>query len=242
VKILNLGSGTKTSAHPDVANVDWSAYLRLKRSPLLERAAAGLLSGERKQRLEALPDNMVIHDLSKGIPFDDGSVDVVYHSHLLEHLDRWVAPGFMQEVRRVLRPGGVQRIVVPDLERLCRDYLDHLRACAEDPTLRPDHDRYVAEILEQSVRRDAYAMRGQSRPRRLLERVLVGDARRRGETHQWMYDEANLGQLLETCGFDDVRRVSHDESSVPDWAAYGLDLDEAGNEYKPGSLYVEAVR
>jgi SAM-dependent methyltransferase len=242
VKILNLGSGIKTSAHPDVANVDWSVYLRLKRSPLLGRLAARLLTGERKRRLAALPDNMVSHDLSKGIPFEDASVDVVYHSHMLEHLDRWVAPQFMQEVHRVLRPGGIQRIVVPDLERLCRDYLEHLRACADDPALLPDHDRYVAEILEQSVRRDAYAMRGQSPPRRVLERILVGDARRRGETHQWMYDEANLGQLLRTCGFREIRRVSFEESSIPEWSGYGLDTDEAGNEYKPGSLYVEAVR
>ena len=242
MQILNLGAGTKTSAHPDVANVDWSFYLRLKRSPTLERVAPFLLNGERKRRLAALPDNMVVHDLSKGIPFDDASVDVVYHSHMLEHLDRWVAPRFMEEVRRVLRPGGVHRIAVPDLERLCRDYLDHLRACSEDPAMLPDHDRFVGEILEQSVRRDAYAMRGQTGLRRFLELVLVGDARRRGETHQWMYDEANLSQLLQTCGFSEIRRVDYDESSVPGWSEYGLDLDEQGGEYKPGSLYLEAVR
>lgn len=242
MKILNLGSGTKTSAHPDVANVDWSFYIRLKRSPVLGRAAGRLLTGERRRRLAELPDNMVSQDLSKGIPFDDASVDVVYHSHMLEHLDRWVAPLFMAEVRRVLRPGGIQRVVVPDLERLCRDYLEHLRACDEDPSLLPDHDRYVGEIIEQSVRRDAYAMRGQRGPRRLLELVLLGDARRRGETHQWMYDAANLTQLLRTSGFSDIRRVTYEESSVPGWSAYGLDLDERGGEYKPGSLYIEAAR
>ena len=54
----------------------------------------------------------MVHDLSKGIPFDDNSVDVVYHSHLLEHIDRKNVPTFLKEIRRVLKPRGIHRIVV----------------------------------------------------------------------------------------------------------------------------------
>ena len=63
------------------------------------------------------------HDLRRGIPFPDGSVDAVYHSHVLEHIDRSAVPGCLAEIRRVLRIGGVHRIVVPDLELVVRNYL-----------------------------------------------------------------------------------------------------------------------
>lgn len=242
MQILNLGSGTKTSTDLDVTNVDWSIYLRLKRRTLGRWLAPLLLRGTRKERFERLPPNTVAHDLSKGIPFPDGSVDVVYHSHLLEHLDRPVASEFMGEVRRVLKPGGVQRVVVPDLERLCRDLLEHLERCSSDPDERAAHDEYVAELIEQSVRREAYGMRGQRGPWRAVERLLVGDARRRGETHQWLYDRANLSALLERTGFAEIAVRSFDTSRIEDWQRYGLDLDASGREYKPGSLYVEAVR
>lgn len=242
MKILNLGSGTKTSSHPDVVNVDWSIYLRLRRNPLGRRLAPRVLRGRRQERFEALPDNVLVHDLAKGIPFPDGSVDAVYHSHLLEHLDRPVAAEFMLEVRRVLKPGGLQRIVVPDLERLCRALLAHLESVEAGTEDREAHDEYVAELIEQSVRREAYGMGAQSGPMRLVEKLLVGDARRRGETHQWMYDRVNLAALLERTGFAEIAVCDHSTSSVPDWSSYGLDLDSEGGEYKPGSLYVEAVR
>jgi hypothetical protein len=77
---------------------------------------------------------------------------------------------------------------------------------------------------------------------RVLERFLVGDARRRGETHQWMYDWANLTALLEGAGFSSVEICDFETSRIASWTAYGLDRGEAGREYKPGSLYVEAER
>lgn len=244
MQILNLGSWIKTSEHPDIVNIDWSFYLRLRRNPLGRRIAPRLLNGVRRERFEAMPDNVLVHDLAKGIPFGDGSVDAVYHSHLLEHLDRPVAAEFMTEVRRVLKPGGVQRVVVPDLEKLCRDVLDDLERTRDlGQAERAEHDRFVAELIEQSVRRGAYGMKAQTGPLRWLEQVVVGDARRRGETHQWLYDWANLSALLESGGFEDVERCDFKTSRIPGWADYGLDFGEDGtSEYKPGSLYVEGRR
>lgn len=52
--------------------------------------------------------------------FADNSVDEVYASHVLEHLGfRTELPAALSEVRRILKPGGVFRISVPDVERLC---------------------------------------------------------------------------------------------------------------------------
>jgi SAM-dependent methyltransferase len=234
-RILNLGCGYKTSSAPEVTNVDWGTYQRLAKNPVLRRVAPHVIGAERAERLRMFGDNILVHDLSKGIPAEDASVDAVYHSHLLEHLDRDVAGEFMREVKRVLRPGGIQRISVPDLERYVRAYLEDLER--EDG----DHDAYVAPILEQSVRRESHGTSLQARPRRIVENLILGDARKRGETHQWMYDFKNLSALLVRNGFRDPRRMSFDESAIPGWNEYGLDRDEAGGEYKPESLYIEAV-
>ena len=51
------------------------------------------------------------------LPFPDGTVDYVYTSHLLEHLYRQDAERLLGDVLRGLKPGGVIRVCVPDLER-----------------------------------------------------------------------------------------------------------------------------
>lgn len=237
MKILNLGCGTSACLHSDVVNIDWSVYLRLRRSALLRRLASVLLSGDRLKKFSALPDNVLVHNIAKGLPFADASVDAVCHSHMLEHLDRSAVPAFLREVRRVLKPGGIHRIAVPDFERRCRVYLEHITACTESSEA-ARHDDYIAGILEQSVRKEAYGTAQQKPLRRRLENRMLGDARKRGETHQWMYDHVNLSVLLEQAGFREITVQQFNQSRIPAWDTYGLDLEEHRTE----TLYIEAVR
>ena len=225
--ILNLGCGTRTSAA--CVNIDWSIHLRLKRWHL-----AWLAGSERRQKIDAMAANVVVHDLTKGIPAASGSVDAVYHSHVLEHIDRAGAPGFMREILRVLKPDGIQRIVVPDLELLARQYLEHFGEAG--------HDDRVAEMIEQMVRGEAYGTSTQRPLRRRVERLVLGDARKRGEAHRWMYDRTSLAGLLTQTGFAEIEVASSDVSAIPGWNEIGLDLLEDGTPYKPGSLYMEARR
>lgn len=75
-------------------------------------------------------------DIRRGLPCDDSSADVVYHSHVLEHLTPEAGVAFLRECFRVLRPGGVIRVVVPDLEGLARAYLKAVEAGEQfDPEL-----------------------------------------------------------------------------------------------------------
>lgn len=53
-------------------------------------------------------------DLAQGIPLPDGSVDGIFHEHVLGHLPNRVGYRFMVESRRVLGDGGVLRVGVPD--------------------------------------------------------------------------------------------------------------------------------
>ncbi len=57
--------------------------------------------------------------------FADGSVEEIYASHVLEHLGYAERlPRALAEFHRVLRPGGMLRVSVPDFEVLCRLFLD----------------------------------------------------------------------------------------------------------------------
>jgi len=242
MKILNLGCGTKVSSSPDVMNIDWSIYLWIKKNRVFRVIAPLYVNGERLRRFNSLPDNIIVHNLARGLPFASNSVDVVYHSHLLEHLDRDVARVFLLEAKRVLKPGGVQRIVVPDLEKAVMAYVSHIATCRDNFEEAIKHDSYIAGIIEQSVRKEAFGTSQQKPLRRFIENAFLGDARRRGETHQWMYDRINLSALLVSCGFRNSQLYSFNESQIPNWNHYGLDLDGLGNEYKSGSIYMESQK
>jgi predicted SAM-dependent methyltransferase len=56
------------------------------------------------------------------LPFARASLQRIYMEHVLEHVPYETAVRFLVEARRVLEPGGVIRIAVPDLEELCRGY------------------------------------------------------------------------------------------------------------------------
>ncbi len=57
-------------------------------------------------------------DLSQ---FDDETFDEVYASHVIEHLGyQKELPEAFKDIHRILKPGGVFRMSVPDLEILCK--------------------------------------------------------------------------------------------------------------------------
>lgn len=61
-------------------------------------------------------------DARERLPFVDGEFDVVYHSHMLEHLGREEGEQFLRECYRVLAPSGMLRVVVPDFGNIVDEY------------------------------------------------------------------------------------------------------------------------
>lgn len=57
-------------------------------------------------------------DITKPLPIADGTVDKILIEHCLEHVSGPTGFRFLQEAYRILKPGGVLRICVPELERL----------------------------------------------------------------------------------------------------------------------------
>lgn len=68
---------------------------------------------------------VIKHDLTQPLPYVDNSVDFAFSEHFLEHLTRKQGLAFLKEVRRVLKPGGVFRLVMPDLDYLLYQYHIH---------------------------------------------------------------------------------------------------------------------
>lgn len=70
--------------------------------------------------------DVLYHNIKKKLPFINNSVDVIYHSHVLEHLEKDEAENFIKDCFRILKPGGIMRVVVPDLEQIAREYIVNL--------------------------------------------------------------------------------------------------------------------
>ncbi len=99
------------------------------------------------------PPDVIARDAARGIPFRAGAFDAVYHSHMLEHLPRQAVPGFLADCLRVLKPGGVLRVAVPDLEGAARAYLLALEQAAQgDPEAASRHEWMVVELVDQLCR------------------------------------------------------------------------------------------
>jgi predicted SAM-dependent methyltransferase len=87
------------------------------------------------------------HDLTRGIPLENNSTDVVYHSHVLEHFNKEGGKFFLSECFRVLKSGGVLRIAVPDLEQITKSYLECLEK-AKSESNEAHHANYQWSVIE----------------------------------------------------------------------------------------------
>ena len=120
-----LHIGAFDVVHRGWLNTDVTPHLAVARVPGLAGALrrAGRLSDERwaAHRSGAF---RALHylDLTQPLPYPDASFAAVHGSHVLEHLTPAEAEALLGEVRRVLRPGGVIRIAVPDLDRVIAEY------------------------------------------------------------------------------------------------------------------------
>jgi predicted SAM-dependent methyltransferase len=63
-------------------------------------------------------------DMRKPLPIDDNTVDFIFNEHFVEHLTPEEARVVLTDLMRVLKPGGIMRIAMPDLASVVNDYLN----------------------------------------------------------------------------------------------------------------------
>jgi predicted SAM-dependent methyltransferase len=154
MKLLNLGCGDRF--HSDWTNIDF-----VSRDP-----------------------QVIAYDLRKGIPFPDGTFDLAYHSHLLEHFGCEEGEALLRECLRVLAPGGIIRVAVPDLEQIVREYVSALEALQRGEKERElDYDWMRLELYDQTVRERSggemkHFLRGKVANREFVLQRLGAEARK----------------------------------------------------------------
>ena len=165
-------------------------------------------------------------NLNWGLPLPDRSASYVFLSHLLEHLFYPVQSGqLLAEVKRVLAPGGIVRIVVPDIEQCIKAYVDQneefFAARRRHWTWLPTETTNLESFL-------AYAGAGPT-PGDLFEH------------HKFGYDFDTLRRCLERAGFVSVRRCEYQRSPHEplrvDHASSNASAKQGEQHY---SLFVEA--
>lgn len=96
-----------------------------KNSPLKLNLGCGTLALPGWVNIDLFGLPVDVHwDICHALPFDDNSVDVVFHEHVQEHVDPYSGYLLNKECYRVLKVGGICRIVMPDANKYIRSYMD----------------------------------------------------------------------------------------------------------------------
>jgi predicted SAM-dependent methyltransferase len=98
----------------------------------------------------------ILWDLRSPLPFPDGSVDAAFLEHVLEHFDLASGLTLLEGVHRVLRPGGILRVGVPDLGRYMQSYAGDGTLIEELRPGRPTPLLAVAEVTQAHGHRSAW--------------------------------------------------------------------------------------
>ena len=125
----------------------------------------------------------IVHDLEEfPYPIYSNAYEVVYMSHVLEHI-RWTETHkVLTELYRILKPGGAVEIFVPDFDKIIKGYTDN-------------------EIPE------AWS---HANPERNLYKWINGRIFAYGEPenlHKACFNYEYLEQCLQTAGFKDIERL-----------------------------------
>ncbi len=181
----------------------------------------------------ALGDIVVNFQQFERLPLEDFSVNCVYGSHVFEHISIFKSQLVFDEIFRVLKKGGVFRLVLPDAEKSIQEYLSK----NEDFLLfkrRKERakERYgIDYTIFECMKEDFLSPNGQID---LLGKDTLA--------HQNAWDFEAIKANLERAGFqpDQITRANFKKSQSPDFSFEGTYPSEANEDYR--SLYVEAVK
>ena len=182
-KWIHFGCGLCAPA--EWSNYDNSPTLRLEKLPLIGRLVPAGPYGR-------FPRNVLYGDIVNGLPVVPATADLLYCSHVLEHLSLGDLRIALRNCRRVLREGGTFRLVLPDLEYMIDLY-------------RGDGTEHAAiQFIDNTL----LGYRTRDRGFHGLLRAWLGNSH-----HLWMWDFKALAAELRNAGFTMIRRAAYNDSS-----------------------------
>jgi SAM-dependent methyltransferase len=133
-------------------------------------------------------------DGTKPWRFEDGALSYVYADNMIEHVPLAGARVFLAEAYRCLRPGGVIRLVTPDVRTHVELYL---AGAASVSGALADEYRALGVVVEHPID---------------LIRTPIGEF---GHHAGYVYDFETLDAELQRAGFSAARRCDLQESDSP---------------------------
>lgn len=132
-----------------------SAYQRFLNKPRLLNLGCGRHMHAEWLNIDIAPSHPAVYDVDlRGpwpLPMD--FFDVVYHSHVLEHMSAQEGHTFLRKCFEVLKPGGTLRVAIPDLEGIARHYLTALNEAKNgDEGAADRHAWMLLELIDQTSR------------------------------------------------------------------------------------------
>jgi predicted SAM-dependent methyltransferase len=194
---LNIGCGPYNPA--GWINIDGSWQARLAG----RTALAWLARRFTGRQVGQWPYGIIHRNIRRGLGYEPATVAVVYSSHTLEHLYRDEAVAFMREVYRILMPGGICRVVVPDVAAIIEWYLQHH---AQSPESKKQASSDL--LMEMLSLRSTHA----PQHRGLLAWYRLSTD---FDDHKWMYDAEGLVALFSEVGFSNSQPYGYLESAIP---------------------------
>jgi len=130
------------------------------------------------------------------LPFEDSSVGEIRADAIIEHMSFLEEPKFFHEVTRVLKPGGVLNISVPDFEHMVREWLN-----AEDDW--KDFFRNDDEAIAQEHWFGQYSYSYKSRWGYITAGIF-GPQNGEGQYHKNAYTQAKLTAIYNKLGYENI--------------------------------------
>jgi predicted SAM-dependent methyltransferase len=158
-------------------------------------------------------------DVARPLPLPDASFSYVFMEHLIEHVSERAGLQLLQEVHRVLRPGGTLRVTTPDLKKIIALYEDRNEAM----TL-ADYSRFLDEMTGRRHERACQVFNDFMR--------LWG--------HRYVYDEEDLSVKLVATGFRSIER--HEPGDSDHVLLRGLEHHGPAWENDVEAMCLEATR
>jgi predicted SAM-dependent methyltransferase len=155
-------------------------------------------------------------DATKQFPYPDDTFDFVFSEHMIEHLLFDQGQAMLRECLRVLKPGGVLRIVTPDAAFLIKLYVNPDTA---------QHKHYIEAVSKSRLRHGE-----PPNPTSVINSYY------RDWGHLYIYDPPTMHDALAKTGFSDIYQGEVSESKHPELR--GL---EHVDRMKPGFLALESM-
>jgi SAM-dependent methyltransferase len=202
MKKVNLNIGCGISIAPGFINID--GFTTLKKIKELYK----------KEKIKFPKETKFVQTKVQNLPFKDNYADYIESIDMIEHLPMKELTKAFSEMYRVLKPGGLLRIVTTSFDDVVKSWLDASRELTEKVT----RGENISEVFDET-----YSTTGNNgwidmarKKVNLAMMVIYGNQSHEGEYHMNAFTPAIMFVYLSKCGFtkDNIKIMIHEKGTL----------------------------